>query len=181
MRRFALVLLASLLLAPAAFADRRVAGDGTLAVSGASARVIVVKGSGLIFGHIDQGTLTVLSYDAAGTSAPQITGATARIVANVVVYSGTDIRFLFPNGHYSLRFEGTGIDISAIGRGNVAAFGLGTTRDGTLSVDGGDPQAVTIFGVSARFGNGNAAVNTKVPGVPALVESQGLAKGSSPR
>jgi len=179
MRRFALLLFAVLLLAPAALADRRVVGDGTLAVSGASTRLILVRGSGLIFGHIDQGTLTVLSYDAAGTSAPQITGATARIVANVVVYSGADIRFLFPNGHYSLRFEGTGIDISAVGRGSINAVGLGTTRDGSLSVDGDDPQPLTIFGVSARFGNGNSAVSARVPGTPALVSSQGLTKGTS--
>jgi len=172
MRRFLTVLLAVLVLAPAALADRRAAGDGALAVSGASARVIAVKGSGLIFGHIDQGTLTVISYDAAGASAPQITGATPKIVGNAVVYSGADIRFLFPNGRYSLRFEGTGIDISAVGKGNVTALGLGTGHDGTLTANSGDSEPLSVLSTNASFG-GPAKSAASVP------LAQGAAKGSS--
>jgi hypothetical protein len=176
MRRLILVLFAAMLIAPAALADRRAAGDGALAVSSASARLITVKGSGLIFGHIDQGTVTVLSYDAADTSAPQITGAVPRIVGNAVVYSGADIRFLFPNGRYSLRFEGTGIDISAVGKGSIAAFGLGTLRDGTLSANGSDPQPLGVLGTATSFGVGGSPKTPASPGVTAS-----FAKGSSQR
>jgi hypothetical protein len=168
------VLLAALLIAPAALADRRATGDGALAVSGASARVIFLKGNGLIFGHIDQGTLTVLTYDATGTSAPQITGAIPKIVGNAVVYSGADIRFLFPNGRYALRFEGTGIDISAVGKGNVTALGLGTGHDGSMSVNSGDPEPLSVLSTTSSFGG-----TTKVLVQPPA--AQGLSKGSSQR
>jgi hypothetical protein len=169
-----LALLAALLIAPAAFADRHAVGDGALAVSGASARVIAVKGNGLIFGHIDQGSLTVLSYDAADSSAPQITGAIPKIVGNAVVYTGSDIRFLFPNGRYSLRFEGTGIDISAVGRGNVTALGLGTGHDGTLTANSGETQPLSVLSTTATFGG-----NAKTVGPPAVAQS--FSKGASQR
>src|SRR5581483_7952660 len=98
------------------------------------------QGSGLVFGHIQQGTLAVQSYDAADTYAPQISGASGRVVGNAVVYSGSDIRFLLPNGRFSIRIDGTGIDISAVGKGTVVAIGLGTADDGTLSVNSGAAQ-----------------------------------------
>src|SRR5712691_10658911 len=110
MLRFSLIVLVSILLAPAtAVAERRAAGDGSLVVSDASARLITVTGSGLIFGHIDQGTVTVVDYNGADTTAPQVSGASGKIIGNVVVYSGADLRFFFPNGRYALRFDGIGI------------------------------------------------------------------------
>ena len=161
MRRFLSVLLASLALVPAALADRHGAGDGSLVVSDASARSILLKGNGLVFGHIHQGTLTVLNYDAADTSAPQISGATARIVGNTVVYAGTELRFLLPNGRYLLRIDGIGIDISAVGRGSIVATGLGTVDDGSLSVNSGKSQPITVLTTAASFtgvqGGGPAA------------------------
>src|SRR5581483_3595550 len=162
------ILLASLLCVPAALADRRAAGDGSLVVSGASARAITVRGSGLVFGHIQQGTLAVQSYDAADTYAPQISGASGRVVGNAVVYSGSDIRFLLPNGRFSIRIDGTGIDISAVGKGTVVAIGLGTADDGTLSVNSGAAQELGVLPTTARFSGSN---------VPAAgVASGGLAK-----
>jgi hypothetical protein len=175
MRRLSLILLVALLIVPAALADRRAVGDGALAVSGANARLITVKGNGLVFGHIDQGTLTVVLYDAADTNAPQITGAVPRIVGNAVIYSGADIRFLFPNGRYALRFEGTGIDMSAVGKGIVSTFGLGTLRDGTLSVNGADPQPLGVLGTTASFGS-----SAKPASVPAAAAAS-FAKGNPQR
>jgi hypothetical protein len=164
MRRLLLIVLASLILAPAAaLADRRAAGDGSLVVNDASVRSIAVKGSGLIFGHIGQGTLTVLDYNAADSSAPQISGATGKLVGNAVVYSGTDIRFLFPNGRYSLKFEGAGIYISAVGKGTATATGLGTPNDGTLNAGAGKSQSLSGFSTTAAFGGTAKNVVTVAP------------------
>ena len=166
MRRFSLTVLVLLLLAPAAaLADHRAAGDGSLVVSGASARLITVKGSGLIFGHIDQGTVTVVDYNAADASAPQVSGSAGKVIGSMVVYSGADLRFLFPNGRYSLRFDGTGIDISAVGRGSVSATGLGTADDGALTANGGRSQELGQFPTVATFnGNGNGNGNGNISG-----------------
>jgi hypothetical protein len=172
MQKLFLILLASLVLAPTALADRaerRAVGDGALAVSGANARLISVKGSGLIYGHIDQGTLTVLLYKAADTSPPQISGATPRIVGKAVVYSGSDIRFLFANGAYSIRLEGTGISISAVGRGTVTADGIGTPQDGTLTINSVDQQPLSSVGVTASFGGSGKAT----PALAGLAKTKG--------
>src|SRR5579862_5103401 len=179
MYRLIPILLAFLLWVPAALADRHAAGDGSLVVSDASARTITLKGNGLIFGHIQQGTLTILSYDAADTSAPQISGATAKIVGNGVVYSGSDIRFLLPNGRYTLRIDGTGIDISAVGKGTIVATGLGTDDDGTLSADGGPPQTIGVLPTTARFGVNSLATASNA-GVPGLAKGQGSVTGVTP-
>src|SRR5579862_726019 len=179
MVRFLSILVACLVAVPVALADRRAAGDGSLSVSGASVRSITLKGSGLIFGHIHQGTLTVQSYDAADTSAPQVSGAAARIVGNAVVYSGTEIRFLLPNGRYTLRIDGTGIDISAVGKGTIVATGLGTDDDGTLSADGGPPQTIGVLPTTARFGVNSLATASNA-GVPGLAKGQGSVTGVTP-
>jgi hypothetical protein len=168
MRRLSLIVLMSFLLVPAAaFADHRAAGDGSLVVSDASVRLITVKGSGLIFGHIDQGTVTVLDYNAANTTAPQISGSPGRLIGNAVVYSGSDLRFLFPNGRYSLRFDGVGIDISAVGKGTVTAAGLGSPDDGTLTVNGGRSQDLGLVPIVASFtgGVGKGGQSSAPPGL----------------
>jgi hypothetical protein len=154
MRRLFLILLASVLLVPgAAFARDRATGDGSLQVADASARVIYVQGTGVIFGHFDWGVLTVVEpYDPVGLTAPQISGAPSKIVGNSVRYSGSDVRFLFPNGRYTLKFEGIGLDISAVGKGTVTAAGLGTPDDGDITVNGGKPQQLGLNVISASFG-----------------------------
>jgi hypothetical protein len=161
MRRLLLIPLACLLLAlppvgfarpPAASARDSSTGSGSLVVSDAWVRQIVVQGSGTIYGHIDSGTLTVVSYDAADTRAPQVNGAVGKTVGNTVRYSGTDMRFLLPNGRYLITLEGAGIDISAVGQGTITAAGLGTDDDGTLAVNGGKALQVGFTSGLAVFG-----------------------------
>ncbi len=154
MRRLLLIPFACLLLAlpPAALARDTAASSGSLVVSNAWVRQIVVQGSGTVYGHIDSGTLTVVSYDPADTQAPRVSGAVGRTIGNTVRYSGTDMRFLFPNGRYLITLEGAGIDISAVGQGTVTAAGLGTDNDGTLAVNGGKPLQVGFTSGLAVFG-----------------------------
>ena len=35
----------------------------------------------------------------------------------------SDVRFLFPSGTFTLKFEGTGIDLSAVGKGSLKVAG----------------------------------------------------------
>src|SRR5205085_4792323 len=117
MRKLCLVLLATLLLVPAAaFAERGSSGDGSLSVSDANGR-LVVSGHGVIFGHLDRGTITVVGdYKPDNNSAlSSVSGAKMKFTGGNVVYNGSDVRFLFPGGRYTLIVDGTGIDISAVG------------------------------------------------------------------
>jgi hypothetical protein len=155
MRRVLVLPLACLLLAapPVALARDGVASDGSLAVSNAWVRQMVIQGNGLIFGHIASGTLTVVSYSPADLRAPQVSGAVSKVVGGGAIrYTGADVRFLLPNGRYLITLEGAGIDVSAVGQGTVTAAGFGTDNDGTLSVNGGKPLPVGFTSGLAVFG-----------------------------
>ena len=75
MRRLPFFLFALLLVPSAALAESGAAGDGSLVVAGASARIIFVQGNGLVFGHINQGTLTVVEYKADDASSAEVSGS----------------------------------------------------------------------------------------------------------
>ncbi len=153
MRKLILILLASLLILPAAgLAWMNSPGDGSLVVSGADSR-LTIQGHGLIFGHLDRGTITVVGdyKPDDNTSLSSVSGAKMKILGGNVVYSGSDVRFLFPGGRYTLIVEGTGIDISAVGNGKFSALGAGTGDDGSFTVDGGPSQPIDSAS-SASFG-----------------------------
>lgn len=170
MRRLSFILLASLIAAPAALAERSATGDGSLLVSDASALTIIVQGNGLIFGHIYQGSLTVVEYTPADDSSLQVSGSMTRLAfGSVVRYAGADVRFFFPNGRYSLRFEGFGIDVSAVGRGVVSATGLGSADDGTLATNGGKERPLGQGTTTLVFGAGKGP----------RVAPSGLARGQA--
>jgi hypothetical protein len=155
MRRIILLLLALVLLAPlAASAARAASGDGSLVVSNADG-VLTIQLKGVIFGHFDHGRLTVVDYK---TDTPNalvtVSGAKMDLKgakANVV-YSGNDVRFLFPSGTFTLKFEGSGIDLSAVGKGSLKATGKSALDDnGTVAVNGlkATPlPSVAVFGGS---------------------------------
>jgi hypothetical protein len=162
-----MLLVVGLLAAPASAVA--VTGDGSLVVTNAWVRQIVVQGNGVIFGHLDSGTLTVYSYDPADTRPYQVSGAVAKVSGTTIRYSGSDVRFLFPNGQYLLKLEGGGIDISAVGRGTVTASGLGTEDDGSLSINGNRPQKLGFISSLALFG---AAKDANAAGTAAKVVSR---------
>jgi hypothetical protein len=173
------VVLATWLLLPAAAPARDVAGagEGSLTVTGASGSLLLT-GKGLIFGHVDRGTVTVLSYKPDGNAVPAVSGARMRLVGSTtnVVYSGGDIRFLFPGGRYSIEIEGSGIDISAVGKGTISALGAGTAADGSIVADGGVPEEIGRYPVVALFGSLPAGATPVVTGAVTGAVT-GLGKG----
>jgi len=160
-------MLAAALAAPAlAVAVSGAAGDGSLTVSGASG-TIYIQGSGVIYGHVDQGTLMVLSYKPDdGVSVPAVSSSKTKFArgTGTGVFSASDVRFLLPSGQYTIELIATGIDISAVGRGSIAATSpsepdasapppSGSAFDGTISVNGGKPLALTKGSTSQTFGS----------------------------
>jgi hypothetical protein len=161
MRKLCLLLLAGLLLLPAAAAaDRGGSSGGSLVVSDANAR-LTISGHGLIFGHLGRGTITVVGdyKPDDNTALSSVSGAKMKFTGSNVVYTGSDVRFLFPGGRYTLIVDGTGIDISAVGTGKLAAVGKFFGDDGTVAVDGSTPQAVDSVSVLTygRVNSSNAA------------------------
>jgi hypothetical protein len=161
MRRICLILLVSAFAAPvAALAADRVSGEGSLVFSDANG-TIIVQGKGVIFGHFDQGALMVLDYRPDDPNASiTVSGSKVRADKATGTYSGSDIRFLFPSGRYTLELIGNGIAVSAVGKGSVSVTGAGTNDDGTVATNGGRPQEVARGSASLVFGWRASATTT---------------------
>jgi hypothetical protein len=144
------VLLA--LAAPAAsLAAPSATGDGTVALTSATG-TIWVKGSGVIYGHFDSGTLLVLDYRPDdSTSVPAVSGA--RLKVSHGTYTGSDVRFLLPSGHYSIELIASDVNASGVGKGSVIATGLGSLDDGSLSVNGGKSLDLGTSPLALLFGS----------------------------
>ena len=157
MRKLWLTLLTgALLVLPAvATAGRGAPGDGSLVVTDASGRM-TVSGHGLIFGHLDRGSIVVVGEYKPddNTSLPSVSGARLRLSGANVVYTGSDVRFLFPAGRYTLILDGTGIDISAVGSGRITAP---YAFSGNVALDGGHVQPLDSVVGTLVYGKGNSA------------------------
>ena len=157
MRKLLSILLATVAILPAAaLAGSDTSGDGSLVVSSAVGR-LAVQGKGLIFGHLDHGTITIVEYKPdANTALSSVSGAALKLLGGNVVYSGSDVRFLFPSGKYNLILEGSGIDISAVGSGKLRATGAGTGDDGSVTADSSRAQQIGTSG-TVSYGRGNSS------------------------
>lgn len=164
MRKLILIMLATVVILPAAArAGRDSPGDGSLVVSSADGK-FAVQGKGLIFGHLDHGTITIVEYKPdANTALSSVSGAAMKLLGSNVVYSGSDVRFLFPSGKYNLIVEGSGIDISAVGSGKLKATGAGTGDDGSFTADSSRAQQIGTTGtVTYGRGNSSSASTTRI-------------------
>jgi hypothetical protein len=85
--------------------------------------VLQVKGA--VIGWQGNGKLTLTDNDPYDENAPTVRGRikSKRVSDATTVYKGQNIRYRMLDGSYRLRFEGTGIRLSAVGRGWVTFDG----------------------------------------------------------
>jgi hypothetical protein len=152
MRKFALVLVLALALpatAAARFGDR---GDGTLVVKNARGQVGVTAKVGSALGRVDDGTITILDTSLNGTDDIQVIGADAPKLVRKdgsITYSGTKMRFRIIGGGYVLTVLGSGINVTAVGKGTVYGTDV---RAGLISADGAPFTTLTGGLLGASFG-----------------------------
>jgi hypothetical protein len=120
-------------------------GDGALSVKNADGRV-VVNGKGGVIGHLDKGWLTVKDPNPNDGTGPIVTGADNAQPAGerTIRYSGTNIRFRMIGGSFVVIVNGSGINMSVIGRGLVTLDGT-TTTDGTYALNADTAQPFPIY------------------------------------
>jgi hypothetical protein len=125
----------------AALAHPDAPGDGTLLVKGGVGK-ITINAKGGVIGHFGEGVLTVRDPNPNDNITEVVTGADGKHDVNefVTKYWGTDIRFRYIGGKFTVTISGSDIDFSAIGKGTVQLVGKGTADDGTYSVNGGAVQ-----------------------------------------
>jgi hypothetical protein len=144
MRRVRLVLLALLALGAAGIATSATAADddGTLSVQGAVG-LVQVKASGAVVGRITTwGRLKITDPDPGDGSGLQISKCPDKqdLSANTldpndraIVCTGADIRFRLVGGAFRLTINGSGVNLSVVGKGHVTLAGTVTpvgTGDG---------------------------------------------------
>jgi len=156
MRKFVLTLVLGLVLTAlavpsAAFARPAERGDGTLAVKNAVGQV-TIRAQGTVLGRIANGTLTILDLSPNGSNDTQVFGFDRKPRLRpdgTSVYQGSDMRFRVVGGQYTVVVLGSGINLSAVGRGSV--LGQGVT-DGVFSTDGSPFRLVQPLLYTDTFG-----------------------------
>jgi hypothetical protein len=168
MRRICLLFAIAACAVPGlAFAGSTAAGDGSLDVTGTGSTAgasgsLFLTGKGVAFGYVGAGAITVYGYRADGNSVPSVSGARMKLSsdASSVVYTGTNMRFLFPGGRYKISIDGTGINISAVGNGSVWALGTGTVTVDTGPLALGRAQVNATWGTSTTAGASSGRNNS---------------------
>ncbi len=150
MRRFLVILLCSLTAVPMAVAASRATGDGVLELKSAYGSVAIGKegqpARGALWGQMDKGRLTVVDPTptdgqifVSGWENREVKQTPDTGLPSVVVYSGTNLHFRVTGGKYRLYFNGSGIDLTAVGVGVAYLYGSDTVVDpGYYAVDSGD-------------------------------------------
>lgn len=124
-----LVLLACSIAIVAAFAVASAgAADAPGSLSVDQGRgTVVLDLRGVVLGRLGNGTLRVTDLTPRDPFGEIVTGknlsAEERIAPRTVVYRGQGLRFRMLGGRYRIRVVGTGIVVSAVGRGLVALDG----------------------------------------------------------
>jgi hypothetical protein len=93
-------------------------GDGTLSVRDGRG-MVQLSSRGTVIARIERGKLTVTDPKPFDARKPIVLGAERKTKRNgkTTVYQGRDIRLRITGGLIHLRFEGRGIQLSAVGRG----------------------------------------------------------------
>src|SRR5262245_8371626 len=126
MRKLLVVLCSFAVLAGAASLARAAEpASGPLSVAGGRGVVMVALG-GSVLGRLGSGTLRITDQTPFDHYAPLVAGkklTSERVGPRTVLYRGQGLRFRLVGGGYRLVARGSGISVSAVGRGNVMLDG----------------------------------------------------------
>lgn len=126
--------------------------DGTLSVKRGRG-AIVLKLKGTVIGRVRTGRIQIRDFRPLDTNDPKISCRTRirHIGAGTWVCKGRNIGFRVDDGRFNVNVHGTGIWISAVGRGPGTVDGAGDQgfSDGVMSIDSAPyaslPDTLTSF------------------------------------
>jgi|1186.fasta_scaffold93254_2 hypothetical protein len=119
-------------------------GDGTLSVKRGRG-LVVLKLKGTVIGRVKSGRVQVKDFRPLDARDPIITGCKIRRIGpGISLCKGRNLGVRVDDGRFNVTVQGSGISISAVGRGPVAIDGAGETggADGVLSVDDGPYESL---------------------------------------
>jgi hypothetical protein len=124
-------------------------GDGTLSVKrGRGAVVLKLKGT--VIGRVKNGRIQIRDFRPFDPNDPQVTCRSRlrhNITRGVWTCKGRNIGFRVADGRFNVNVFGSGIWISAVGRGPVSLDGVGDQGfiDGQFSIDSAPYQSLPDF------------------------------------
>jgi hypothetical protein len=124
-------------------------GEGTLSVKrGRGAVAIKLKGT--VIGRVKSGRIQIRDFRPFDPNDPQITCKSRirhNITTGVWTCKGRNIGFRVADGRFNVNVRGSGIWISAVGRGPVSLDGAGDlgVLDGQFSIDAAPYQSLPDF------------------------------------
>jgi hypothetical protein len=130
--------------------------DGTMSVKRGRGTV-VLKLKGTVIGRVARnGRVQVRDFRPFDANDPQLTCRphVRRIGFGTWLCKGRNIGFRVDKGRFNVNVRGTGISISAVGRGNVTVDGAGDTgvNDGLLSIDAAPYESLPDFATTYYLG-----------------------------
>ena len=130
--------------------------DGTMSVKRGRGTV-VLKLKGTVIGRVARnGRVQVRDFRPFDANDPQLTCRphVRRIGFGIWLCKGRNIGFRVDKGRFNVNVRGTGISISAVGRGNVTVDGAGDTgvNDGLLSIDAAPYESLPDFATTYYLG-----------------------------
>ena len=131
--------LVALALPATSAARHQGASDGTLSVQNGRG-TITISARGGVIGSFARGSVRISDpVDGDGTG-PIVTGDewSNERDATTTTWGGAKVRFRIIGGYFRIVVKGRGINLSAVGKGNVTLDGAGTVDDGSYSVNGGE-------------------------------------------
>jgi hypothetical protein len=156
MRRLCLTLLCGLVAVPAALAASHATGDGVLEIQNGAGIVVLNTTRGTVWGQLGKGKLVVndpLSGDGTVYVSGAAPGSIIRNAENVTTYRGTDLHFRVTGGKARLWFKAiAGLDLTAVGVGNVQFTGDAFSDPGKYARDSGKWNPIPVITTSVGFG-----------------------------
>jgi hypothetical protein len=134
--------------------------DGTLSVKRGRG-LVVLKLKGTVIGRVQKnGRVQVKDFKPLDANDPQLTcrPKARHIGAGLTLCKGKNITFRVENGRFNVNVRGTGVSISAAGRGWVTIDGAGDTgvSDGVMSIDEAPYQSLPDVGTTLYLGTQRA-------------------------
>ena len=156
MRRFLLFVGLVAALAVPAVVTAASRTDGTLSVKRGRATVAIRLGRGTVIGRLANGQVKIKDVSPYDGPPPEFRNCRHRRYPNpsTTLCIGRKLTFRALDGRFVVNVKGTGIYLSAVGRGSVTITGAANPSypNGVMSIDNGAYQAIPDFEMTFPLG-----------------------------
>jgi hypothetical protein len=156
MKRFLLALGIVVALAVPTVVTAAARTDGTFSIKRGRATISIKLQRGTVIGRMAKGTIRIRDLGPYDNSIPQIHHCRLRYPDNTTIAcTGKKIVFRAVDGRFVVRLNGSGIFLSAVGRGNVTITGAANPSfpNGVMSVDNAPYEQIPDFETAFTLGS----------------------------